>query len=257
MTTLTAYELEDLASRAFGPGWQSALARDRGVAIRTVQRWAKDGITKPETAQAILDYLRTRTVISLPSKPEAGPHKEIIRTAMAGIVSEITQAGVAVGWTEQETRTAMQLAITPKRTRSKRFEPRPPKPFVYEPATDPFLIEGERWRVGADFNFVPLRVADRSLRLTPMTDEQRSRAIAQIRERADEIAAHSLRSAAYVVGLLMMEEETDGVATLAQIGELMDRAKTDEERASVQRILEGRATQADREAAMKCMETGR
>ena len=34
MTTLTAYELEDLASRAFGPGWQSALARDRGVAFQ-------------------------------------------------------------------------------------------------------------------------------------------------------------------------------------------------------------------------------
>ena len=134
---------------------------------------------------------------------------------------------------------------------------RPAKPFVYDPAIDPFLIEGGRWRVGANFELVALRFHDRSLRLTPMSDEQLSRAFAEIRERQDEIAAHSLQSTAFVLGLLLYHGAIDPMHAMAGIRELLERAANDEERESRTRILEGRATQADREAAMKSMEAGR
>ena len=119
MTTLTATQLEELASEAFGPNWQSALARDRCVAVRTVQRWAKDGIAKPETAGAIRAYLLSRTVVSLPAKPDRGPHNEILDTAMSNIVEDITQAGRAVGWTEQEAHRALQNVINPRQNKPK------------------------------------------------------------------------------------------------------------------------------------------
>jgi len=128
---------------------------------------------------------------------------------------------------------------------------RPAKPFVYDPAMDPFLIEGARWRVGANFELVALRTHDRSLRLTPMSDEQLSRAFAEIRERQGEITAHSPQSTTFVLGLLLHHGAIDPLHAMAGIRDLLEGAANDEERESRTRIFEGRATQADREAAMK------
>ncbi|NCP22842.1 MAG: hypothetical protein GW854_01695 [Erythrobacter sp.] len=120
MTTLPPTELADLASRVFGPGWQSALARDRGVAVRTVQRWAKDGISKPETAEAIRAYLQSRTVVSVPAAPSVqvfgdGETRSILTEAMRRIAAEIVVSSKAAGWSEEEARHALSEAVS-KRT---------------------------------------------------------------------------------------------------------------------------------------------
>lgn len=125
---------------------------------------------------------------------------------------------------------------------------RPAKPFVYDPAIDPFLIEGGRWRVGANFELVALRFHDRSLRLTPMSDEQLSRAFAEIREREGEIAAHSLQSAAFVLGLLRHHGAIDPMHAMAGIRELLEGAESSEERERLTRIFEGLAIDEDRAA---------
>ena len=45
---MTPAELKSLAVPAYGPWWQSQLARDLDVAIRTVQRWAGGHVRIPE-----------------------------------------------------------------------------------------------------------------------------------------------------------------------------------------------------------------
>lgn len=252
MTTLTATELEELASKAFGPNWQSALARDRGVAVRTVQRWAKDGIAKPETAEAIHAYLTTRTVVSLPLKPDRGRTYPFLATAMDELVEDISQAGVLGGWTEDETQRALLHALMAKRTiRTRPVHARRKTRLEYDPSVDPFSIKGKNWQVGADFSMIALRLHDQTVRNMPVQGERRSRVMGQIRERADEISSHSSRSAAYVLGLLMTDQSADPVEMMHRVSSLMEQAQSDEERASLERIIKGNATQADREAAMK------
>lgn len=252
MTTLSATELDKLAGAAFGPQWQSALARDRGVSVRTVQRWARDGIAKPETAEAIHAYLTTRTVVSLPFKSERKLSRYILNTAMDDVVAEITQAGAAGGWTERETQRALMHALMATQSNWKRpIDRRRDASLTYEPGENPFLIEGRKWKVGSDFDFIGVRVVDRSLRSTAFRDEERSQALAQIRERADDFASHSSRSAAYVLGVLMSDQSSDPVEMMHRVTSLMEQAQSEEEQASLERILDGRATQSDCEAAMK------
>ena len=50
---MTAAELNDLARAVFGERWQSALSRELGVPLRTVQRWAAEGIPKKIVADAV------------------------------------------------------------------------------------------------------------------------------------------------------------------------------------------------------------
>ena len=64
---LTSAELAAVASQTYGKRWQSALARDMGVNLRTVQRWAADGIAKPATADNVKRFLTERRVVSIPS----------------------------------------------------------------------------------------------------------------------------------------------------------------------------------------------
>ena len=250
MTKLSATELDKLASAAFGPQWQSALARDRGVSVRTVQRWAQDGIAKPETAEAINAYLTTRTVVSLPLKPDRGRTHPFLNTAMDELVEDITQAGVLGGWTEDETQRALLHALMAKQTiQTRPVHARRKTRLEYDPSVDPFSIKGGRWQAGADFSMIALRSYDQTARNTPVQDEERSRAIGQIRERADEIASHSSRSAAYVLGLLLTDKSPDPLDMMHRVSALMEQAQSDEERASLERILEGKAIEADREAA--------
>ncbi|WP_375455633.1 hypothetical protein [uncultured Methylobacterium sp.] len=65
---MTASDLASLASAAYGPQWQSALSREMRIALRTVQRWAADGIPKAATAAGIRAFLTDRARIKL-----AGP----------------------------------------------------------------------------------------------------------------------------------------------------------------------------------------
>ena len=68
---MTAADLASLASAAYGPQWQSTLSRDMRVALRTVQRWAADGIPKATTAAGVRAFLADRARIKL-TGPAAG-----------------------------------------------------------------------------------------------------------------------------------------------------------------------------------------
>lgn len=49
MTDTTADLLRQAGEVLYGPRWQSDLARDLDVAIRTVQRWAAESVEMPST----------------------------------------------------------------------------------------------------------------------------------------------------------------------------------------------------------------
>lgn len=102
--TLSAQDLATLAASAFGSEWQSALSRGRGVALRTVQRWARDGIAKPDTAAAIRAYLLSRRVVDLPAPPGDDPDRrdDAAHQVMGELLDVVVEAGVAVGWHEAE-----------------------------------------------------------------------------------------------------------------------------------------------------------
>jgi len=58
-------DLASLAAAAYGPQWQSALAREMKIALRTVQRWAADGIPKAATAAGVRAFLVDRARIKI------------------------------------------------------------------------------------------------------------------------------------------------------------------------------------------------
>jgi len=105
--------LAALATSTFGSEWQSALARERGVAVRTVQRWAKDGIAKPETAAAIVAYLQSRRVVTLPPPPDGTPdvRDDAAYAAMAALLDTMIAAGQPLGWHPAELLTASLSCI--------------------------------------------------------------------------------------------------------------------------------------------------
>lgn len=110
---LSPDELAALATPVFGSEWQSALARARGVAIRTVQRWAKDGIHKPETAVAIRAYLLSRRVIDLPPplSQDDEERDDAAHLVAPVLLDTILDAGAAVGWHDAELLAAMLSAV--------------------------------------------------------------------------------------------------------------------------------------------------
>lgn len=63
---MTAAELAALASQCYGHRWQSALARDMNINVRTVQRWKTDGIEKQATADNVRRFLTERRVVTIP-----------------------------------------------------------------------------------------------------------------------------------------------------------------------------------------------
>lgn len=67
---MTAADLAALASQCYGQRWQSPLSREMNVNVRTVQRWARDGIEKVATADNVRRFLMDRRVVSIPS-PDA------------------------------------------------------------------------------------------------------------------------------------------------------------------------------------------
>lgn len=109
---MTPTDLGNLASSIWGPEWQTPLSRERGIAIRTVQRWAKEGIPRATTALAILAYLKSRRVIDIPM-PEAledADRDDEANVAMVPIVASIIDAGRAVGWHDAELLCALMAA---------------------------------------------------------------------------------------------------------------------------------------------------
>ena len=53
-------ELERVAVRIYGAEWQSPLARDTGIALRTVQRWAARDAQPPDLRRRLAARRRAR-----------------------------------------------------------------------------------------------------------------------------------------------------------------------------------------------------
>ncbi len=106
---ITAAEIDVMGRAAYGPLWQSALAREIGVDSRTVRRWAQEGVGKLSTAANVRAHLLSRRVITLP--PPAGDdpdaRDEQARDIADELVSTLLGAAAAIGWHPAEITTAL------------------------------------------------------------------------------------------------------------------------------------------------------
>lgn len=113
---MTPADLQSIAAAVYGARWQSQLSRDMGVGLRTVQRWARDGIDKSATSEWVRRFLEDRRIARLPGPP-AGTTPDDDRDAacyeaVAPSVEAIIAAARDVGWGEAETLTAiLSIAI--------------------------------------------------------------------------------------------------------------------------------------------------
>lgn len=111
---MTAAELAALASQCYGQFWQSPLAREMTVNVRTVQRWAADGIQKASTAENVRRFLTDRRVVSVPAPTAGLPEDErddACHDALAQPLTALAMAADNQGWHPAEVWTAI-LAIT-------------------------------------------------------------------------------------------------------------------------------------------------
>lgn len=114
---MTPAELAALASQCYGQRWQSALARDMNVNVRTVQRWAAGGVGSHATADNVRRFLTERRVVSIPG-PDASLGEEdreiACYDAMEPSVAALARAADDQGWHPAEVWTAI-LAIAADR----------------------------------------------------------------------------------------------------------------------------------------------
>ena len=112
---MTAAELHSLAATTYGARWQSQLARDMNIALRTIQRWSADGIHKPATAEGVRRFLEERRVARI-APPPAGSSAEndrddACRDALEPGMTALLTAAVDVGWHPGEAMVAMLADI--------------------------------------------------------------------------------------------------------------------------------------------------
>lgn len=98
---MTAAELAALASQCYGQFWQSPLSREMDVNVRTVQRWAADGIQRTATAENVRRFLTDRRVVSI--QPPASSMSEEERDdacydAMKSPLTALAAAADSQGW---------------------------------------------------------------------------------------------------------------------------------------------------------------
>lgn len=94
--------------------WQSQLGRDMKIALRTIQRWSRDGIDKTATAEGVRRFLEERRIARLPAPPAGSTpnddRDDACYEAIAPSIGAVTAAARDVGWTDAETLTAI-LAV--------------------------------------------------------------------------------------------------------------------------------------------------
>lgn len=105
---LTPTDLASLATAVYGSQWQSPLSRDLPASLRQVQRWARDGVEKPTTAQAVRAFLEERRRVSMPPPTTTGDDRDdeardVLEPKLAALVSVAADAG----WHEAELLAAM------------------------------------------------------------------------------------------------------------------------------------------------------
>jgi hypothetical protein len=119
---MTPSDIQSLASAVYGARWQSQLSRDMGVALRTVQRWARDGIEKTATAEGVRRFLEERRVARMAPPPEGttaeDDRDDACRDAIEPPITAILAAAQDVGWHEGESLVAMLAAIIDRMRRS-------------------------------------------------------------------------------------------------------------------------------------------
>lgn len=114
---MIAAELAALASQCYGQRWQSALARDMDVNVRTVQRWAAGGIEKEATADRVRQFLTERRVVAIPSPDPALSEDErddACHDALEPVVAALARAADDQGWHPAEVWVAI-LSIAAER----------------------------------------------------------------------------------------------------------------------------------------------
>lgn len=112
---MTPSELQSMASATYGARWQSQLSRDMGVALRTVQRWARDGIDKPATAEGVRRFLEERRVARI-AAPPAGTtpdddRDEACYDALEPGITSLLAAAEDIGWMRVEAQCAGLAAL--------------------------------------------------------------------------------------------------------------------------------------------------
>lgn len=112
---MTPADIQSIASAVYGARWQSQLSRDMGVALRTVQRWARDGIDKTATAEGVRRFLEERRIARIAPPPagttDADDRDDACRDALEPAVTAIVAAARDAGWHEGEAQVAV-LAST-------------------------------------------------------------------------------------------------------------------------------------------------
>lgn len=112
---MTSAEFHSLASTVYGARWQSQLSRDMGIALRTIQRWARDGIDKTATAEGVRRFLEERRVSRMAYPPEGttpeDDRDDACYEAVRPSIMAIMAAATDIGWSEAETLTAILSTI--------------------------------------------------------------------------------------------------------------------------------------------------
>lgn len=109
-------DLAALAEPVYGPRWQSALARDMSVAVRTVQRWARDGVDRPATAESVRRFLEERRRLTIAPPPEGEDRDDAAYDEMRPRVDALVSAAEAAGWHPAEVLSGL-LAVTVEKMR--------------------------------------------------------------------------------------------------------------------------------------------
>lgn len=112
---MTPSDLQSMASAVYGARWQSQLSRDMGVALRTVQRWARDGIEKPATAEGVRRFLEERRVARMAAPPPGttadDDRDDACRDAIEPAIAAVLAAAQDVGWHEGEAAVAILATV--------------------------------------------------------------------------------------------------------------------------------------------------
>lgn len=96
-------DIHTLAGAIYGPRWQSALAREMRVNVRTVQRWAADPDRVEPWVIQWLEARRTRSVAAPPKESAAADDRDdALYCAVAPHVEAMVAAIEAAGWSDGE-----------------------------------------------------------------------------------------------------------------------------------------------------------
>ena len=103
---MTPEQLKSLAGAVYGAKWQSALARDMGINVRTVQRWASAGIDREAIAHNVRRFLDERRIARIPGPPANtcpdDDRDDAVYDALSPAIQAVVAAAHDAGWSTHE-----------------------------------------------------------------------------------------------------------------------------------------------------------